>query len=92
MVNKGKSIHDRSYRIIISMLREIREEKGVKQKELAEKIGVDQTIISKIENRERRLDLIELRLICKALDYPLIEFIKALERKLENIKNNGDKS
>jgi len=86
---KGKSIHDFGYGIMISKLREIREGKGIKQSELAILIGVDQTFISKIENRERRLDLIELRKICEALELSLIDFIKDFEETVEQQKKNG---
>ncbi|MES2893632.1 MAG: helix-turn-helix transcriptional regulator [Bacteroidota bacterium] len=86
MITKGKSIHNKAYSIMITMLREKREDKQITQADLAELIGVDQTIISKIENRERRLDVIELRMICKAMDYSFIDFISELEQKIESKK------
>ncbi len=84
MISKGKSIHDKSYGIMISMIREIRESQNIKQSELAERIGVDQTVISKIENRERRLDLIELIMICKALNHSVVDFITQFEIQTSN--------
>ncbi len=77
-----KSIHAKEYHSVISMIREYRESKGFTQKELAAKIGTDQTFISKVENSERRLDIIELRTICKALDISLVDFIQELETHL----------
>lgn len=74
-----KSIHAREYHKVISLIREYREKKNLTQKELADKIGTDQTFISKIEIGERRVDVIELRIICLALDVSLIEFINHLE-------------
>ena len=79
-----KSIHLAEYRMVINKLRTIREERGIKQDELASKLGVNQTIVSKIETCERRLDIIELRSICKVLDISLIDFIK----EIENILNH----
>lgn len=66
------------------MVRELREQKHLTQKELAEKIGSDQTFISKIEIGERRLDIIELKYICDALEIELTEFVKQLELKIMN--------
>ena len=79
-----KSIHLAEYRKVINILRIIREEKGVTQEELALKLGVKQTIISKIETCERRLDIIELRKICKALNISLIDFVNNIETVLSN--------
>lgn len=79
-----KTIHSKEHRILISLLREIREDKSLTQSQLAELIGSDQTFISKIENSERRIDLIELRVICKALNQPFLEFVEQLESKLKD--------
>ncbi len=79
-----KTIHSKEHRILISLLREIREDKSLTQSQLAKLIGSDQTFISKIENSERRIDLIELRVICKALNQPFLEFVEQLESKLKD--------
>lgn len=79
-----KSIHLAEYRMVINRLRTIREESGIKQDELAAKLGINQTIVSKIETCERRLDIIELRNICKVLDISLIDFIKDIEKILSH--------
>lgn len=77
-----KTIHKQEYSILIQLLRQKRECRGVTQANLAIDLGFDQTFISKIENSERRLDIIELRTICHSLDMTLIEFIQELEDKL----------
>lgn len=69
---------------MIAMLRELREQKQLTQKGLADKIGSDQTFISKIEIGERRLDIIELKYICEALDIELVEFIEQVESKIKS--------
>lgn len=46
-------------------------------------IDTDQTFISKIENSERRIDVIELRTICKALKISFTDFVIELEKHLE---------
>jgi transcriptional regulator with XRE-family HTH domain len=79
-----KTIHSRSHHILIAKIRALRESFGLTQKELADKIGVDQTFISKIETGDRRVDLIELREICLSLGTSLEDFIKSLEADISN--------
>lgn len=78
-----KTIHAKEYHIVIAMLRKLREQKQLTQKGLADKIGSDQTFISKIEIGERRVDIIELKYICEALDIELVQFIKQVESKIK---------
>ena len=81
-----KTINVKEYHKVISLLRECREAKNITQKDLADKIGSDQTFISKIEIGERRLDIIELRILCQALGMTLPEFVEQLELKILNKK------
>lgn len=52
------------------------------QSALAEKLGVPQSFVSKIELGERRLDILELRQVCLALDLPFRKAIQRLEEAL----------
>lgn len=52
---------------------------GLTQAQLAEKLGVDQSIVSKIERNERRLDIVELKEICTALGLSLQDFVQRFE-------------
>lgn len=54
-----KSIYSDDYISIILALRQIRISKNITQIDLAATLGVPQSFISKIENRERRLDVVE---------------------------------
>ncbi len=81
-----KTINAKEYHKVISLLRECRESKNITQKNLADKIGSDQTFISKIEIGERRLDIIELRVFCEALGITLTDFVSQLEFKIKNNK------
>jgi transcriptional regulator with XRE-family HTH domain len=62
--------------VLLSLLRSVREEAGISQKELAAALGVDQTIVSKYEHGVRRLDLLELDAICGFVGIRLEEFIR----------------
>jgi transcriptional regulator with XRE-family HTH domain len=62
-----------------ALLRQIRIDAGLKQSELAERLGQSQSFVSKYESGERRLDLLELRQICEAAGMSLSEFINRFE-------------
>ena len=49
------------------MIRDIRKEKGLSQKALADKLGVSQQLISRIENGKENISLITLANILRAL-------------------------
>lgn len=72
------------YSILISLLRAVRKERGLTQAQLAEALGVEQSTVSKIERRERRLDVSELRRVCLVLGITLIDFVERYESALEN--------
>ncbi len=55
-----KSIYTDDYIDIISTLRAIRINKNITQIEMAKMLNTTQSYVSKVENRERRLDVIEL--------------------------------
>lgn len=67
---------------ILLLLREIRQEKGIRQVDMAERLGVPQSFVSKYESGTRRLDIIELRHICQALEISLQDFIQKMEEML----------
>ena len=77
-----KSIHSEKYRLAISHLREARIAAGITQAQLAERLSETQTFISKCERGERRLDLIEVREFCAAIDLDFVGFVRDVEGKL----------
>lgn len=54
-----KSIHDPRYKKLIEVLIDERKSSGLTQAELARRIGRTQSEVSKIEQCERRIDVIE---------------------------------
>ena len=88
-----KSLHTRLYHRVIARLRAKREEKGMTQMQLAERLGVNQTFVSKVEICERRLDIVELLTICEILEIPFVDFIKEIDEdiisKFKDSKKNS---
>ena len=65
------------------VLRQIRLGAGLRQSDLAEKLGQPQSFVSKYESGERRLDILEIRQICEAIGISLHEFVQRLEKSLQ---------
>ncbi len=61
---------------LASLLRQIRLDANLKQSQIAEKIGQTQSYVSKYENGEQRLDLIELEVVCNAVGISLTDFVR----------------
>ena len=82
-----KSIYKNENNILIDLLYSLRLKARLKQSELAQRIGVPQSFISKIENGQRRIDIIELNKICKIFGITLTEFIQQFEERINAAKS-----
>ena len=71
---------------LLLLLKEIRLKKNITQVELAKKLGVPQSFVSKYESGERQLDILELRQICQQIGITLESFIHKLEEKINEAK------
>ena len=78
-----KSLHTDQHRVLSALLRELRMEAGLTQVQLAEAIDEPQSMVSRVEVGERRLDILELRQWLAALDVSLSTFVEQLEGRLE---------
>ncbi len=77
-----KSLFTAEYRLLCRMLREKREEAGLTQVDVAGRLEVPQTYISKWERGGRRLDFLQVRHFCKAIGITLGEFVGEFERRV----------
>jgi transcriptional regulator with XRE-family HTH domain len=59
---------------------------GVTQVALAQRLKETQSTISKYERGERRLDLVQLRLWCRALGVDFVDFVKAFDQTASRSK------
>jgi transcriptional regulator with XRE-family HTH domain len=69
---------------LLTLLRQVRGEAGLTQWDLAGRLGRPQSFVSKYESGERRLDILELREVCRVLDIGLPDFISRLEKQLSS--------
>jgi transcriptional regulator with XRE-family HTH domain len=67
---------------LLSVLRQLRVDAGLRQVDLARSLGKPQAFVSYYESGARRLDLLELRQICQILEIPLVDFVRKFEKLL----------
>jgi len=62
-----KTIHNVAYQELIAWLKSCREKKGLSMRELAILLDVSHSWVAKVEQLERRLDILEYVRLCKCL-------------------------
>jgi transcriptional regulator with XRE-family HTH domain len=77
-----KSLHSTQQQVLLALLRRVRFDRLLTQHELAERIGMSQSDISKVERGVRRLDVVELRAWVMGLGLSLGDFISELEAEI----------
>lgn len=77
-----KSVETSEHRLLAELLRELRRAAGLTQIELAERLQETQSYVSKFERGAQRLDLVELRAVCRALEVPLTEMVTQFEARV----------
>ena len=82
------SLYSDSYRAVIKLLIAERKRAGFTQVQVAEKLGVYQSAISKIERLERRADIVEVFEICKAMGISRTEFAKRVKEVIDNTEKS----
>lgn len=81
-----KESSNREYSTLCNLLYAYRIQAGLKQVEVAKKIGMPQSHISKIENGERKIDLVELSRLCEVYNITLSEFVEKFQKKVNEGK------
>ena len=77
-----KSPFTAEHKVLVKLLREQREKASLTQSELADRLGVSQSFVSKWERGDRRIDLVQLRQWCLETGYSLPRFVKLYEKRL----------
>jgi transcriptional regulator with XRE-family HTH domain len=78
-----KSPHTEAYRLLLSILTAKRKNAGLTQETLAAKLGKPQSFVSKFENGERRLDLIEFIHVARSIGADPAEIVRTIEKNLK---------
>ncbi len=88
-MKKDKAIHDQRYRSVVEAIASERKRLAISQAELADKVGMNQSDISKIEQLERRLDVLEFILILESFRVSENKHLSEKIMTLLGIANEG---
>lgn len=66
---------------LAAMLVEFRKKAGLRQVDLAEKLGVYQSWVTHLESGQRRVDVVELIELGRVMDFDPAEVVKKLNRR-----------
>ena len=64
------------------LLKDLRNERDLTQRQLARRLKVPQSYVSKYETGERRLDFVETVYVCRAMDVNIDEFVRLFSQRL----------
>lgn len=79
------------YNKLLELLYRLRLSAGLKQSDLATILGVHQSFISKLESGERRIDILEFIVYCKAAHANPLEIFQELLNKINDPKSKISK-
>lgn len=85
-----KSVYRDENLVLLRLLKQCRVDAGLTQVQFAQALERPQSFASDIERGLRRLDLVQLRDICKALNVGLVEFVQRFEDELALSKGAGE--
>ncbi len=74
----AKSIYSKRYRQFLDLLIQARKEADLTQVEVASRLDRPQSFVSKYENGERRLDVVEFLDVAKAIDFDAVKLMRKL--------------
>ncbi|EBB6667376.1 helix-turn-helix transcriptional regulator [Salmonella enterica] len=72
------SVYSIEYQMVIKALREARVAGHITQEELGKALGRPQSFIAKVENGERRLDIVEFVHLCRLVGIDPVSIINML--------------
>lgn len=73
--NMSKNNYSKEYQHLLEQLKKARENSGLTQKEVSEKLKKPQSYISKCESGERRVDPVELKMFAKIYNKQINYFL-----------------
>jgi len=72
------SVYSEEYQLVINTLKNARKARGITQAQLAEALGKPQSFIAKVENGERRLDVVEFVHLARLVGVDVAEVVQTL--------------
>lgn len=75
----AKAKFSERYKALLSLLAKARADSGINQAEVARKLGVPQSYVSKVESGERRLDVVEFIRLAEASGSDPVRIVRAVQ-------------
>jgi transcriptional regulator with XRE-family HTH domain len=75
-----RSIGTSEHKRLLTLLRQVRLNAGLRQTDVAKRLREPQPFVSRYESGERRLDLLELREVCRAVGISLKDFVREFDK------------
>jgi len=82
-----KSTHTAQYQALLERMRAARLKRGITQQELARRLRKPQSYVSKAENGERRLDVVEFMHFMRAIESEPFALLRDVEREYGPLKS-----
>jgi transcriptional regulator with XRE-family HTH domain len=77
------SANRKEQKALLSLLRQLRRQAGLRQVDVARALGKPQAFVSYYESGARRLDLLELRQVCRIFGISLVNFVRRFDNLLK---------
>jgi transcriptional regulator with XRE-family HTH domain len=74
-----KTLHSPENQRLISWLKKQRQNQGLSMRELSDRLGVPHSFVGKIEQGERRIDVVEFIQYCEALGVSPVHGLEAID-------------
>ncbi|WP_281995189.1 helix-turn-helix domain-containing protein [Ruegeria faecimaris] len=75
----SKTIRSSGHKALCQAIVDARKRSGLSQEQVAERLHCQQSLVARIESEERRIDVVELIVICRALGVDPEEVLKVTE-------------
>lgn len=79
----ARTIHSEGQNALIRALIEARKSANLTQTDLAERLRCHQSLVARIESGQRRIDVAELVILCRALDIEASSILSVVENAVE---------
>lgn len=77
-----KTIYKPEHAVLLALLKKHRKAAGLTQVQCSQALGRPQSFISDVESGTRRLDIVQLRDLCKVLGVGLVDLIVEFEKSI----------
>ena len=75
------------YNKLLELIYQVRTAQGIRQSDLAEKMDVPQSFVSKIESGERKIDIMTFIELCENMEIDPVEVFQKFIQKLHDTKS-----